>query len=231
VIRMRTSLVAWSFLFSVALFCVFYVTLPYDRFLDLALATAYGVSLAGIVRYGREAFRAVRAGQTGAQFLLVAVFAIFVTNHSQRVWAMVLRIMDRPDWLVNSYFAIGIPWMMAWAMSLAVVAPDIQLETSDEKSSLWKSVAFFVGGALAGFLVAVSFGVKSGPQLVQMVEWPQLLNRARCPADKPVWVSSKGVYHVSSEYKGMMSPRWCFATVKEAEEKGFRPPRGSKPSG
>lgn len=229
---LKKSIVAWSLFGSLTAFAALFYTLPYERFLDLALALAFGVTFAATFRYGRDAISAFRSGKSGAEFLIVAVFAIVTVLLGQRIWGITLRILDRPDWLVDSPITILVPWMLSWAISLALVAPDIDFEPTDVRSGLWKSVALFIGGALAGFVVAASFGVKGGVETSALPIWPQYVNRPPCPADEPVWVSSKGVYHTaSSPYRSGVIARWCFATVEEAEKAGFRPPRGSNPAG
>lgn len=227
--RLKRSVVAWSFLGSLVSFGILFYAMPYDRFLDFALAVAFGVCFAATVRYGRDAFMAFRSGKSGAEFLLVAVFSIVAVLLGQRAWNITLRVLDRPDWLVDSPITILIPWFLSWAVSLALVAPDIDLEPEAAKASLWKSSALFIGGVLAGMAVAVAFGSRGGADISQIIMWPQLQNRATCPADKPVWVSAKGVYHTKeSPYRGMIIPRWCLGNKEEAERMGFRPPKSFK---
>jgi hypothetical protein len=221
--RLRTSFIAWSFFASTAAFPALLYALPYDRFLDLALAIAFGVSFAGTIKYGRSAILAAKSGKSGAEFLIVAMFAMFTILLGQRIWGILLRVLDRPDWLVNSPITIMVPWYLSWAMALAIFAPDIDLDHEDAKSRIWKSIALFIGGALAGFVVAASFGVKGSLEVSKVSAWPGLTNRASCAAGEPVWVSSNGVYHdENSPYRAQVIPRWCFQTVEEAKKRGFR---------
>lgn len=222
--RLKKSLIAWSLGGSLSAFAALHFLLPYDRFLDLALAVAFGVCFAATVRYGRDAIRSFKEGRSGAEFLIVSIFAIVSVLLGQRVWGITLRVLDRPDWLVNSSITILIPWLLSWAVSLALIAPDVDLEPEQAKEGIWKSAALFIGGALAGFVVASSFGVKTSEGAPERVMWPMIDNRPSCPAES-VWVSSKGVYHdASSRYKGMVTPKWCFKTVEEAKKAGFRAP-------
>lgn len=223
--RLKTRVISLSLLGVILSFVALLYILPYERFLDLALAIAFGVAFAGTIKYGRDAIRSLRHTTSGASFLIVSVFAMFAILLGQRTWGIVLRVLDRPDWLVNSPLSIAIPWFLAWALSLALVAPDIDLENEDAKEGIWRSVALFIGGALAGFVIAASFGVKGGVELSQFSAWPHLANRATCPPES-VWVSSRGVYHTqSSPYRGSVVPRYCFSNAEKAEEAGFKPPR------
>lgn len=223
--RMARSFVAWSLAGVLVSFPALYYTLPYDRFLDLALAVAFGVSFAGVIRFGRDAAFALRSGRTGAEFLLVAVFAMFAILMGQRTWGIVLRVLDRPDWLVNSPITILVPILLSWAMSLALIAPDIDLDPEGAREGLWRSVAIFIGGALAGFVIAASFGVKDSFEISRLNAWPQLMNRPTCPSES-VWVSSSGIYHTaSSPYRGTVVPRYCFESEEKAKEAGFNAPK------
>lgn len=227
--RLKTSIVAWSGAAALSSFAVLYKVLPYERMLDVALSLAFGVSLAAVLRYALDAFRAFRTGRGGAEFLIVAVFSMVFLLFIQRSWGIVLRIYDRPDWLVDSPMTIFIPWMLAWAVSLALVAPDIQGVGTDGRPGLWKSIALFIAGALAGFVLSTSFRVDSTVNLSAVSVWPHLANRPPCPIDQDVWGSSNKVYHVeSSPYRGMVIPDYCFSSVEEAEENGFRAPKGMR---
>lgn len=224
--RIKSSIVAWSLAGSLTSFAALYFTLPYDRFLDLALAMAFGVTFAATVKYGRDAMAAFRSGKTGGEFLIVAVFAIVCVLLGQRTWGIILRVLNRPDWLVNSPITIAVPWMLFWAISLALVAPDIDREPEEARSGIWKSAALFIGGALAGFVIAASYGVKDRLEVSEISAWPHLASRPSCPAGS-VWGSSTKVYHVeNSPYRGVVVPRYCFPSVEEAESSGFRPPKG-----
>lgn len=226
--RLKSSVAAWSCAFALSSFAILYNTVPYDRLLDIALSLTFGVSLAAVIRYSVDAFKAIRGGKLGAEFLIVAVFSMVLIILIQRTWGIALRVYDRPDWLVNSPVTIFLPWMLSWAISLALVAPDIDGDPPEARSGIWKSVALFIGGALAGFVLATSFKV-SAFEVSQVSAWPQLANRAACLPDKPVWVSSNGIYHVStSPYRGQVVAKWCLSSVEEAEKMGFRAPKGLK---
>jgi hypothetical protein len=230
--RLKTSIVAWSGAAALASFAILYQIIPYERLLDTALSLAFGVSLATVIRYSIDAFKAIRSGRVGAEFLIVAVFSMVLLILIQRTWGIILRVYNRPDWLVNSPMTIFIPWMLAWAVSLALVAPDIAgTGSGSSKPGLWRSIALFVAGALAGFVLSTSFRAETSNEISTISAWPHLANRAVCPSDQPVWGSERGVYHVEdSPYRGMVIPDWCFSSSSEAERKGFRAPIGLKPA-
>lgn len=224
--RIKTSIVAWSGAAALASFAILYQILSYSQMLDVALSLAFGVSLAGVLRYLPDAARAFRSGRGGAEFLVVAVFTMMMLILVQRSWGIALRIYDRPDWLVYSPMTIFIPWMLAWAVSLCLIAPDIDdAKTIEGKKGIWKSVALFVSGALAGFVLSTSFQ-SSAVELSQMQIWPHLVNRAKCADDEDVWGSSNGVYHVeNSPYRAFTYPKTCYHSVEDAERDGMRPPK------
>ena len=194
--------------------------------LDLALSLAFSAALVTVVRYFMSFLRAVRDGRKGAQFLITAFFTVALMVLLQRGWVIVLRYYDRPDWLVDSAMTIFIPWMLAWAITLAFIAPDVDDYNTGDKSGVLRSIALFIGGALAGFIIASSFQGKIQISAAHQV-WPHLAHRAQCPSEKEVWVSSNGIYHnVDSPYRGMVTPDWCFSSESEAEAKGFRKAKG-----
>jgi hypothetical protein len=217
--RIKKSFVAWSLLVTLTSFPVFYFLLPYERFLDLALAIAFGVCLSATYRYGRDAVMALRSGRTGAEFLIVAVFASVAVLLGQRIWGILLRVMDRPDWLVNSPVTILVPWMLSWAISLALIAPDVDLDHDDTRSGLWKSVALLIGGALAGYIVASSYGARSEQGSIQSVRMASL---PTCGRGQVVGTGHKTYHTADSRYRYIVVPRKCFNSEDEAKSAGYR---------
>ena len=217
--RIKTSIVAWSGAFALAAFGILYQVLPYGQMLDLALSLALGAALATVIRYVIDAVRSVREGQTGTHFLIAAIFSIALVVLMQRVWGIVLRIYDRPLWLTDSAMTIFIPWMLAWSVSLAFIAPDVDDYNAGSRGGIWKSVALFIGGAIAGFVLAASFRVDG------IVD--ASISMPSCHSSLPVMVSSKGVYHdAASPYRALVVPRRCYKTVEEAQKAGYRAPGG-----
>lgn len=217
--RIKKSFVAWSLLATLVSFPVFYLLLPYERFLDLALAIAFGVCLSATIRYGRDAIVSLRSGRTGAEFLIVAVFAIVSVLLGQRIWGIVLRVLDRPDWLVNSPVTIFVPWMLSWAISLALIAPDVDLEPDDARSGIWRSAALFIGGALAGFVIASSFGARSEQSALRSVRMASLPS---CASGQIVGTGNKTYHTAESRYRYLVVPRKCFNSEDEAKALGYR---------
>lgn len=217
--RIKKSFVAWSLLATLVSFPVFYFLLPYERFLDLALAIAFGVCLSATIRYGRDAIVSLRSGRTGAEFLIVAVFAIVSVLLGQRIWGIVLRVLDRPDWLVNSPVTIFVPWMLSWAISLALIAPDVDLEPDDARSGIWRSAALFIGGALAGFVIASSFGARSEQSALRSVRMASLPS---CAVGQITGTGNKTYHTDESRYRYLVVPRKCFNSEDEAKAQGYR---------
>lgn len=217
--KIKKSFVAWSLLAALTSFPVLYLSLPYDRFLDLALAIAFGVCLSATIRYGRDAVISFKSGKSGAEFLIVAVFAIVSVLLGQRIWGILLRVMDRPDWLVNSPVTILVPWMLSWAISLALIAPDVDLEPEDARSNMWRSAALFIGGALTGFIIASSFSGRSEqssvPERVRMASIPS------CPRGAVIGTGNKTYHTAESRYRYLVVPRRCFTSEDEAKQAGF----------
>lgn len=228
--RLKTSIVAWSGAGALASFAILYQFLPYDKFLDLSLAMAFGACFATVGRYFIDAMRSIRSGKAGPDFFIVAIFSIVLWLTVQRAWGIALRAYGRPEWLTTSPMTIFIPWMLTWSILLALFAPDIEEVKDGPRDMIWRSIAVFVAGAMAGFVLASSFGVSAvSVDVSGLRSYPHLANRAQCPDGEDVWTSSSGVYHtVDSPYRETIHPRECFSTEEDAKAKGFRPPRGLK---
>lgn len=222
--KMRSSIVAKSFVAALALFLLFWAVVPYVLFFYASLSAAFGVCLAATIRYGRDAFISFRNGRAGADFLVVAIFAIVsIILCLISYWFAIRAFPDRFGWLSRSAVSVGVPWFLAWAMSLALIAPDVGADATEAKTGIWRSIALFIGGALAGFIVAISFGADGVMDVSRVASPTHLVNRSNCSASTPVWVSSKGIYHLpDSPYRGSIIPRWCFATAEAAEKAGFK---------
>lgn len=212
--RIKKSFVAWSLLGALVSFSALYAILPYERFLDLSLAVAFGICLSATIRYGRDAIVSFASGKSGAEFLIVAVFAIVSVLLGQRIWGITLRVLDRPEWLVNSPVTIFVPWMLSWAISLAMIAPDVDLDPGDARSGIWKSIALFVGGALAGFVVAASFTTAETKSAMVIGNVPTC-------GSSIVGTRSKTYHTADSRYIKLVVPHRCFSSEGEAQRDGY----------
>lgn len=213
--RIKRSFFAWSLLVTVFSFVGLYYALPYDRFLDLALAIAFGVCLSATIRYGRDAVVSFRDGRSGADFLIVAVFSVVAVLLGQRVWGVTLRVMGRPDWLVDSFVTILVPWLLSWSILLALIAPDVDIEHEDARSGIWKSAALLIGGALAGFVIAASFG-NSEVKIAMVVG-----NIPSCATGSVIGTGNKTYHTAESRYRYLVVPRRCFASEVDAKRAGY----------
>lgn len=222
--RFKTSIAAWSCAAALLSFAVLYNILPYDRMMDLATSVAFGVVVAVACRYAVDGFRAFRGGRLGAEFLIVAVFSTYAILSIQRGWIWFLQANTLPDgtrplWLMNTAMSIFLPWMVAWAGSMALIAPEIGEARIVTRVSVWRSVILFVSGAIAGAVLTASFRLPPPPAAV-------VGSRAVCGEGSRVWGSSRGIYHTAdSPYRGLVRAGRCFDTVAQAEAAGFRAPR------
>lgn len=217
--RFKTSFAAWSCAAALAAFGVLYWATPHQMMVDFSTSARLAITLAAVVRFMPDAFRAFRSGRTGAEFLVVAVFSILLWMLVQAVWISLLRIYGRPDWMIESAITALIPWMLAWSIGLALVAPEMVGERVEMRPSFWRSVAIFLGGLMVGVGLTVSLAVSAPSEVLET-------GRAACSVNSPVWGSGHGVYHtIDSPYRDMMRPAWCFTSIEEAEAAGFRAPR------
>lgn len=223
--RFRTSIAAWTCAAALGSFALLYNLLPYSVMTDLAMALAFGVTLAVTFRYALDGLKALRGGRLGAEFLLVAVFSTYAILSIQRGWIWFVQANtaadgSRPFWLINTSMSVFLPWMIAWAGSMALIAPEIGESRMVTRPSLWRSVILFVSGAAAGFVLATSLRAPPAPALILSD------GRVICSPSTPVIGSSSRVYHTTdSPYRGMVRSGWCFDTVGKAEAAGFRAPK------
>lgn len=220
--KLRAIHVGWWLGAALAAFIALYNLLPYNKFLGLALNTAFAASLAAICRYAIDTVRALKEGTVGVSFMLTAMLSIFFMVFVQRTWAMSLDALDRPDWMVMSFMTIFIPWMMAASLSLAVVAPDISSERDGAGSRIIGSILIFLFGMSVGvaFYSVLPDRVK---EYAILNVFPHLNHRATCKPEEEIWVSSNGVIHdASSPYRAQVIPEWCFLSKEDAEKRGFR---------
>ncbi|AGN34407.1 MULTISPECIES: hypothetical protein [Rhizobium/Agrobacterium group] len=148
--RLKTSVAAWSALIAVTLFWFANMFVSADYMTEISSSLVLGVAFAVLVRWFRDAAQAMRYGRAGADFLIVAVFSIVGIIFFQRVWVMLLRYHERPDWMVNSPISAFVAWMMAWSCTLALVAPDIDNGHIPPRSRILIGFALFVAGMVSG---------------------------------------------------------------------------------
>jgi hypothetical protein len=148
--RLKTSVAAWSALTAVVLFWVGNEILPASFITEISSSLVLGVAFAVLVRWFREAAQAMRHGRAGADFLIIAVFSIVSIIFFQRVWVMLLRYNDRPEWMVNSPISAFVAWMMAWSCTLALLAPDIDNGHIPPRSRVLVGFALFIAGLVSG---------------------------------------------------------------------------------
>lgn len=148
--RLKTSVAAWSALIAVVLFWFLNAVLPAAYMTEISSSLVLGVAFAVMVRWFNEAGQAMRHGRAGADFLIVAVFSIVGIIFFQRIWVVLLRYNDRPEWMVNSPISAFVAWMMAWSCTLALLAPDIENGHIPSRSRILVGFALFIAGLVSG---------------------------------------------------------------------------------
>lgn len=221
--RLKTSIAAWSALSMVGAFWAVNAVLSYDQMLNTAYSLVLGVTIAAAVRWAPDAARAMRSGRSGSDLLIVAMFSLIFMVLIQRIWVILLRVYDRPDWLVMSPVTAFVAWMMAWAVGLALFAPDTENGAIADRKRVLVGICIFLAGLIAGIGIASSLTV-GDEERAGMVIIPRLANRPICPPEQSVWASSNKRYHqVDSKYRAMVIPKWCFTSEAEAQSMGFVP--------
>ncbi|KQS79021.1 hypothetical protein ASG25_10555 [Rhizobium sp. Leaf384] len=155
--RLTTSWAAWSCVAAVSTFLLLNSVIPHSAMVEISSALVLGTTVAIIFRWTRDALISLRDGRQGHDFLIVGVFSIVLMILIQRVWVIWLRITDRPDHLVNSAMTAFIPWMLAWACILVLIAPDAGVGAVPPRSRVLLYVGLFAAGMASGVSILLPF--------------------------------------------------------------------------
>lgn len=150
---MKTSIAAWSALFAIGGFLVAHAVLNDDGVRDLAYALVTGFASAGVVRYGPDALRSFRTGRAGAEFLIIGVASLLTTLLFHRAWVMTITYFPWMEYPIITYFVV---WMLAWACSLILLAPDVEAGVIANRGLVLFGAALFIAGMMAGVSLTLS---------------------------------------------------------------------------
>jgi len=151
--RFKRSLAAWGVLGAILSFWGLYVLLPIEQLTKVSYSLALGAVFAVLVRYTRDAFFFLREGREGYQVLIVGVYLTFVILFGQRIWAIVLNVNGRPDYLANSPVSPFISWMLLISAALVSMAPDVDNGRVANASLVRFGIALFVAGLISGISI------------------------------------------------------------------------------
>jgi hypothetical protein len=154
--RLKTSIAAWSAAAAAGLYWVVDFFLPHDQMIEISSDLVLGVTIACLIRYSREAGIAMRDGRGGADFLIVATWSTMAILFFHRVYAIILDVYDRPAVLMNSSLGSFIVWMLAWACTMFLIAPDAENGRIPARSRILIGFALFIAGLVSGVSIAVS---------------------------------------------------------------------------
>jgi len=153
--RLKTSIAAWSALVAVLAFALASSLLPPDGVRNISYALVTGVTAAGIIRWLPDALRAFRSGRAGADFLMVGVCSLLTALFFHRVWVMSITYVPGINLDLVTYFMV---WMLAWACSLILVAPDVEDGVIRSRSFVLIGLALFIAGVMSGISIGLSLG-------------------------------------------------------------------------
>lgn len=154
--RLKTSIAAWSAAGAAGLYWAVDFFLPHDQMIEISSDLVLGVTIACLIRYSREAGIALRDGRGGPDFLIVAIWSTMAILFIHRVYAILVDVYDRPAALLNSSLGSFIVWMLAWACTMFLIAPDAENGRIPNRSRVLIGLALFVAGLVSGVSIAVS---------------------------------------------------------------------------
>nr|CAD6417591.1 hypothetical protein REQ54_01727 [Rhizobium sp. Q54] len=153
--RLKSSIAAWSALFAIVAFSLAAAFLPEDGVRNIAYSLVAGITAAGVIRWAPDSARAFRSGRAGPEFLLVGVFSVMAIVFLHRIWVMLITYFPAVEQKMVTHFVV---WMLAWACSLILVAPDVEDGVIAQRSYVLIGLALFIAGAVSGATVALSLG-------------------------------------------------------------------------
>jgi hypothetical protein len=154
--RLKTSIAAWSAVGASAIYWAIAIFLSHGQMIEISSDLVLGVTVACLIRYSREASLALREGRGGPDFLIVAIWSTMAILFIHRAYAIIMNTYDRPMALVNSYAGSFIVWMLAWACTMFLIAPDVEDGHIPTRSRVLIGFALFVAGLVSGISIAVS---------------------------------------------------------------------------
>lgn len=154
--RFKKSLAAWGVLLATVSFWALYALLSQDMLTKVCYSLALGAIFAVLVRYSRDAFYSFREGRQGYNFLIVGLYLTFVILFWQRIWAIILDIYGRPDFLIYSPVSPFISWMLTISAGLVSMAPDVDDGRVSNGSLLRFGIALFIAGLVSGISITAA---------------------------------------------------------------------------
>lgn len=153
---LKSSIAAWSAMFSVMAFWIIDTFVSHGRMIEISSSLVLGITFAVMLRWFRDAGRAMRHGRGGSDFLIVAVFATMAILFLHRIYAITLQVYDRPAFLLNSPVSAFLVWMLAWACTMFLIAPDVEDGRFPKRSGILLGVGLFIAGMVSGVSIAFS---------------------------------------------------------------------------
>lgn len=158
---------------------------------EISSALVMMASLVGMTQWFVPAGRSLRDGRSGADFLALSIFLMLFSVAFQRIWINVLRWMGRPDWLVYSPISSTTALMIAYAVSLVILARETMDGDIPRRNIFLVLVSIFA----AGFFYIVTISVF---QTDKTDEYGQPNGAVRipgigaisCPDEKPIRIEA-----------------------------------------
>lgn len=181
-----------------------------------------------VYRYSRATYaivvegdRGEDAADRGSHLAVYGAWLMAVGAFYSGMFALVWVFAGQPaEWTGTAVSSFGRA-LMAAGFVLMYLTPDAMRGPIRAPNALLLLVMFLV--AVAGAFVAGANFRSPDTALVSRFVQFHGSDRPICPDDRPVWGSTKGIYHSpQSIYRDMIIPVRCFKTVDEAVAAGYR---------
>lgn len=125
------------------------------------------------------------------------------------------------DWIGTTFSNFG-RFLLMSGFALVCASPNVTKEGIKLPGNTWVYVLLAMMAA-ACFWAGTQF---RNPVYRETWISPALFNRPRCGDERPIWGTSRHIYHTPlSPYRDLVVPKYCFRSEAEARGAGFSPPK------
>lgn len=135
-------------------FCGLTLIMPSPILVETFSGLLLGISIAITLMWAPAAVTALREGAgDGWHQLNLAIMLTWFTIAVQRIWAIVYRWMDRPDWMADSHYSAFVTYLIMLAGMLYIISPGTESGQVPTKNWTVMIASVGAGGVVAGIMI------------------------------------------------------------------------------
>lgn len=157
-INRLNNFVTVFFVLGLGLFWLAWTTLSLEVITEIASSLVLGTTLTLTVTWAPAAIRAIvhtlRGGRLdGYQIFHVGFWLLNVALLFQRIWIIIFRWADRPDWMLSLPWSAFSAWTIACASALIILSPETIKGEVPNRNKLYVAFAACLGSLIAGITI------------------------------------------------------------------------------